>query len=100
MRYDTPVFFQRVRPGGYDPSTGNHGPDTITEEKRYASVADTGANTMTLVYGEFKQGSLTIQLQTHYKKAFDRVRVGEKVYRVDFERKFRVKHYLVVSEVE
>ena len=62
--------------------------------------SDTGTETMNLVYGEIKQGSLTIQLQTHYKELFNRIRVGRKVYRVDFERKLRTKHVFVVSEVQ
>lgn len=98
MRYDTPVFFQRIRPGGYDPDSGNYGEDIVTEEKRYADVTDTGESTLKLVYGDARQGSKTIRLQTHYKKSFDRIRIGEKPYRVDFSRKLRTKHIFIVSE--
>ena len=97
MRYDTPVFFQSVTPGKLNAETHNYDDDTVTEEKRYASVTDTGAQKLQLVYGSIKQGSLTIRLQQPYTNSFDRVRVGEKLYRVDFSR--RGKNF-VVSEVQ
>lgn len=100
MRCDTEVFFQSIVPGGYDEATGDYGDDIVSEEKRYASVTDTGTETMNLVYGSIKQGSKTVRLQTHYKKPFDRIRIGNALYRVDFERKLRTKHVFVVSEVQ
>lgn len=100
MRCDTEVFFQSIVPGEYDKATGDYGDDIVSEEKRYASVTDTGTETMNLVYGSIKQGSKTVRIQTHYKKAFDRIRIGNSLYRVDFERKLRTKHVFVVSEVQ
>lgn len=100
MRCDTEVFFQSIVPGEYDEATGDYGDDIVSEEKRYASVTDTGTETMNLVYGSIKQGSKTVRLQTHYKKLFDRIRIGNALYRVDFERKLRTKHVFVVSEVQ
>ena len=100
MRYDTPVYFQKITPGEYDPSTGNYGDDAVEETLRYASVMDTGAELLKLVYDGPKQGSLTIQLQTHYTDPFDRIRVGKNVYSVDFSRKLRTKHTFVISEVQ
>ena len=100
MRYDTPVYFQKVIPGEYDPNTGNYADDTVEETLRYASVMNTGEERLKLVYDGPKQGSLTIQLQTHYTDPFDRIQVGEKVYNVDFSRKLRMKHAFVVSEVQ
>ena len=97
MRYDKPIFFRSVEPGEYNANTGNYGDDIITEKKRYASVTDTGAKTLGLVYGTIKQGSLTIRLQRPYKEPFNNIRVGEKIYRVDFER--HLKNF-VVSEVQ
>ena len=64
-----------------------------------ASVMDTGTNTMMLVYSGIKEGSLTIHLQNHYDKPFDRIRVGNKTYGVDFSRKLRTKQVYVASEV-
>ena len=100
MRYDTPVYFQKITSGEYDPKTGNYGDDTVEETLRYASVMNTGEDTLRLVYDGPKQGSLTIQIQNHYTEPFDRIRVGEKVYSVDYSRELRTKHVFVVSEVQ
>ena len=99
MRYDTLIYFQRVAAGAYDPETGDYGSDTVTEAARYAAVMDTRTETMQLVYGELKQGSLTVPIQTHYTDPFDRIRIGEKHYRVDLRRRLRVKESFVLSEV-
>lgn len=100
MRCDTEVFFQSITPGEYDESTGDYEEDKITEEKKHASVTDTGTDMMNLVYDAIKQGSKTVRLQMHYKKPFDLIRIGNVLYRVDFERKLRTKHVFVVSEVQ
>lgn len=100
MRYDTAVYFQKITSGEYDPKTGNYADDAVEETLRYASVMNTGEEKLKLVYDGPKQGSLTIQLQTHYTEPFDRIRVGETVYRVDSSRKLRVKHTFVVSEAQ
>lgn len=100
MRYDTPVYFQRITPGEYDQSSGDYGAGEVTETMRYASVTSTGTDTINQVYGELKQGSYTVRIQNHYDEAFDRIRIGTKVYRVDFSRKLRTKHVFVVSEVQ
>ena len=100
MRYDTPVYFQRITPGEYDPDTGNYADDIVEETLRYASVMNTGEETLRLVYDGPKQGCLTIQIQNHYTEPFDRIRVGNKLYAVDFSRKLRLKHVFVVSEVQ
>lgn len=99
MRYDKPIFFQRITPGEFNASTGDYGEDVVAEVQKRASVTDTGANTLKLVYGEIKQGSLTVRLQTHYTEPFDRIRIDDKRYRVDMERKLRNAHVFVVSEV-
>lgn len=99
MRYETPIYFQRVTPGSYNPATGNYGEDTVEETLRYASVMDTGTETMRLVYGEIRQGSLTVHIQNHYLDVFDRIRIGGKVYAVDDRRRLRVKETFIVSEV-
>ena len=49
MRYDTPIFFQMVVPGEYDKKTGNYVDNQIKEVIRYASVKDTGVDTMKLM---------------------------------------------------
>lgn len=100
MRYDTPVYFQKITPGEYDPDTGDTTEDTIKETERFASVYSTGAEMLNLVYGQIRQDSLTIQLQTQYKASFDRIRIGDTVYKVDTVQNLRVKQYFVVSEVQ
>lgn len=100
MRYDTTIFFQRIMAGAYDEATGDYGPETIVETKCFASVRNTGIETLNLIYGELKQGSMTVQLLQHYNEPFDRIRIGEKVYRVDFQRRLHNKHTFVVSGVQ
>lgn len=100
MRYETPIFFRRVVPGDYNADTGNYEAGTVTEVKRYASVTDSSTQTMMLVYGALKQGSLTIRLQQHYTEPFSNIRVGDKVYSVDLERRLRTAQSFVLSEVQ
>ena len=49
MRYDKPVYFQKIIPGEYNPKTGNYGDDTVEETLRYASVMNTGEEQLRLV---------------------------------------------------
>lgn len=100
MRYDTPIYFQKITPGEYDPNTGDYGADKIQEAEIYASVMDTRSEMLRLVYNGPMQGSLTIQLQNHYTDPFDRIRVGNRIYKVDYTRRLRVKQTFVVSEVK
>ena len=100
MRYDTPVYFRRILPGAYAPSEGDYVADSFEETEVYASVMDTRAETMRLVYGEIRQGSKTIHLQNHYTKPFDQIRIGDKLYSVDYKRTLRVKQGFVLSEVQ
>lgn len=100
MRFDTLIFFQKIVRGEYDPATGNYKEDTIAETKCYANVTDAGVETLNLIYGGLKQGVYVVRLQNHYNKSFNRIRIGQKVYRVDFSRKLRSKQVFVVSEVQ
>lgn len=100
MRFDTPIFFQQLIPGDYNPDTGDYGPDKISETKRYASVTSAGVETLNLIYGELKQGSFTVRLQSRYPYLFDRIRIDRKIYRVDFTRNLRSKQVFIVSEVQ
>jgi hypothetical protein len=97
MRYDTPIYFQIVEQGEYDAATGNYGDDVLTEARRYASVTDSGVQTLQLIYGELKEGSKTVRLQRPYTDDYDRIRIGDKTYRVDFARH---QKSFVVSEVQ
>lgn len=102
MRYDTPIYFQSVTSGAYDPETGDYGEDTVAETLRYASVMDTRTETKRLVYGEIREGSLTVQLQQPYSEPFDCIRIGGKVYGVDHTTKPKTsrRQLFVVSEVQ
>lgn len=100
MRYDTPVFFRAVTPGDYDESTGNYRDDSVSETMVMASVMDTQTEAMKLVYGDIRQGSLTLTIQNHFDQTFDNIRIGDKVYRVDRTRRLRVKQSFIVSEVQ
>ena len=100
MRFDTPVFFQLIRQGEYNPKTGNYADSEPAETKVYADVTDTGTDTMNIIYGQIRQGSKVIRLQSHYTKTFNCIRLGNKQYRADFERKLRAKHVFIVSEVQ
>jgi hypothetical protein len=100
MRYDKAIFFQKLIPGEYNKDTGNYEDDRVEEFLIHASVMDTGIETKKLLYGDIKQDSKTIHLQTIYKKPFDFIRIGGKRYKVDHERRLRQKQVLTVSEVQ
>ena len=100
MRFDTPIFFQRLISGKYDATTGDYLPDSAEEFQRWASVTDSGEKTLLLVYGEIRQGCKTIRLLTPYKEPFDRIRIGVKFYKVDSRRTLRKMQVFVVSEVQ
>lgn len=100
MRYDTPIFLQWITEGEYNPSTGNYEESAIDEKKHYASVTDSGAETLNLIYGEIRQGVKTVRVQGNCTDVFDYMRIGRKQYRVDFSRELHNKHVFVVSEVQ
>lgn len=100
MRFDTPLYFQLVQRGAYDENTGDYDKDIVIEHKRYAAVNSTGVNTLKLMYGEIKEGCLTVRLQRPYKENFDRIRIGEKLYKVDTQKPLENKTVFIVSEVQ
>lgn len=99
MRYDKVIFFVRET-SEYNAESGDYETTKTQEAARLASVQDTQTETMQVVYGGLKQGSLSIQLQYPYEEAFDYIKCGAKKYRVDYERRLRRKHTFVVSEVQ
>lgn len=99
MRYDTPIEFRQVEKGLYNTATGDYGEDSHSGVTRYASVSDTGAETVKLVYGNLKQRSLTVQLQNPYDAKYDQILIKGRPYKVDFRRILRTKETLIVSEV-
>ena len=100
MRFDTPIYFQRVESGSYNADTGDYDEDKITERKAYASVNDTGVTTMNVVYGSIKQGSVTARIQGRYAEPFDYIRIGEKRYRVDSRKTLTKIQAFILSEVQ
>jgi hypothetical protein len=100
MRFETPVYFQSVKQGEFDLASGNYETETVEETKKYASVTNSGTETMNLIYGSLKQGSLTVRIMGEYKEPFRYIRVGKKRYKVDFNRVLRSKHTFVISEVQ
>lgn len=101
MRYDTEIIFRKTIPGAYDRSTGNYGADTFEDETAWASVMDTRAETLQLVYGKIIQGSLTVHIQNRHDEPFDEILIGGKPYRVDYSRVLRgIRQVFIVSEVQ
>ena len=100
MRYDTPIYFESVSPGGYDEETGNYGEPEVRSVRKLASVISTSEERMMLIYGSIRSGSMTVTLQTAYTEPFDRIRIGQKSYKVDREQKLRQKQAFVISEIQ
>lgn len=100
MRYDTPIYFENVSPGEYDEETGDYGGPAVRGTRRLASVAATSEERMMLIYGSIRSGSMTVTLQTAYTEPFDRIRIGQKTYKVDRERTLRQKQAFVISEIQ
>lgn len=98
MRYDTPIYFQTITPGEYDPATGDYGDPTAKETMKLASVMDTQTDTMMQVFGEIRQDSKTAHIQTHYAEPFDAIRIGDKVYQVAHRRTLRFKDTFILKE--
>lgn len=98
MRYDKEICFCRYGSKTYDPDTGDYVDSDPELTSRPASVMDTTVQTMNLVYGEIREGSLIIHLQNHYNDPFDRIIYKGKKYRVDAKRNLRTKQVFIVSE--
>lgn len=99
MRFDTPIYFQSIKKGAYNAKTGDYEPDVVTEVKTYADVTDTKTEALTLIYGKLKQGAKVVRLLRPLPvlMSFDRIRIGDKIYIVDFSRR---KKAFYVSEVQ
>ena len=100
MRFDTPIFFQKITQGAYDSSTGNYAYDSISEVERYAAVTDTQTEIKQILYGGISQNGLTVRIQNGYNRTFDYIRIGKVRYKVDGSRKLRTKQVYYVSEVQ
>ena len=99
MRYDTAVYFQTLAQGAYDEETGDYSDPTIAEVQRTASVIETSDETKQLLYGNVTEKSKIISLLNAYVGHFDRIRIGNVLYRVDQRTTLRKKQSFVVSEI-
>lgn len=100
MRYDTPIFFQKVTQGKYDPNTGDYEESTTEETCVMASVMDTRTEIMRIVYGTIQQGSLTVHILNHYNDKFDSIRIGDRIYNLDYKRSLRNKQTFILHEAQ
>ena len=99
MRYDKTITFVTEGAKTYDGTTGDYTAGEPSREACPAAVMDTRAETLSLVYGSIRQGSLTIHIQNHHRMDFDWIEYGGKRYRVDYVRHLRWKDVYIVSEV-
>ena len=100
MRYDTPIYFEKLSPGVYDETVGDYGEPVVVSTKRLASVVNTSDKQMHLIYGGIREGSKTISLLNAYGEVFDRIRIGSKLYTVDRRISLRTKQAFVCSEIQ
>lgn len=96
MRYDREALFQTVEEQYQD--NGDYTETVVEEHTEYCSVAYTDLQTMHLVYGAIRQGSLTIHLQNYIGYDFNRIVIEGKKYVVDDEIDLRFKKVYVISE--
>ena len=69
LRYDAYSFSEGFS-GEYNPQTGNYAEDEIEENTCFALVSETQTEMLKLVYGNLRQGSLTVQVQNHICEPF------------------------------
>ena len=98
MRYDTPVYFRKEKAIRYNPKTGDYDDPEIEETAYMASVVNTRDEYLERIYGKAVSGSLTVHLQNKVPGSFDRIRIKDRVYSVDYVRTLRVKQAFIVSE--
>lgn len=96
MRYDRKALFQTVEE--HYQSNGDYVEEVVEEHTEYCSVAYTDLQTMHLVYGAIRQGSLTIHLQNYVGYSFNRIVIDGKSYVVDDAIDLRFKKVYVISE--
>lgn len=101
MRFDTPIWFVREGEEKYNPKTGDYDSEEDPQkELELASVNDTKTETMVLLYGKIRQGSLTVRIQGQHSNPFDYMEINGKKYGVDQVRQLRTKTTYFVSEVQ
>lgn len=98
MRYDKKVLFQRVI-DVYQPN-GDYVSGIAEEVTDYASIVNTDFDTMRLVYGEIKEGSITLHLLNKIAFVFNQIVIDGKTYSVDQVINQRTKQAYILSEVQ
>ena len=98
MRYDTRIYFVKEGEDVYDYDTGDYITTEPTKEEAWANVSDTGTERMRLIYGNLKQGAITVRIVGKYDKEFDYIEVKGKKYNVDAFRTFRNDQAFNLSE--
>lgn len=96
MRYDKLVKFQMVNSVYTD--KGDYEEQITSEYTEYASIVDTDFQTMAIVYGGIKQGSITLHLLNKVKYNFNRIVYEDKVYTVDQVINQRTKQAYILSQ--
>ena len=96
MRYDTKALFQLVE-DTYD-SIGDYTETVKEQHTEYCAVQSTDLQTMHIVYGEIRQGSITISLQNYIGYAFNRIVINGVPYVVDQAYTLRTKKVYIASQ--
>ena len=98
MRYDQRIYFVKEGEDEYDYATGDYVTTEPVKREAWANVSDTGTERMQLIYGNLKQGAITVRIQGKYEEAFDYIEVENKKYNVDAFRTFRNDQAFNLSE--
>lgn len=96
MRYDTKAVFQLVEET-YQ-ANGDYAETVAEQHTEYCAIQSTDIQTMHLVYGAIRQGSITMHLQNPVGYTFNRVVIDNVPYVVDQKIPFRVKTAYILSE--
>src|SRR5699024_6448142 len=98
MRYSVPIYFVMETEPVYDYETGDYIDGQPIKDEMWANVSDTGTERMQLIYGNLKQGAITVRIVGKYDKEFDYIEVEGKKYNVDAFRTFRNDQAFNLSE--
>ena len=100
MRFDTRIAFVKAASGEYNEETGDWEDEEAIMTYDWADVTQTGEETLRLIYGEIREGVLTVRIQGRHRDPFDYILIGGKKYHVDRRRPLRRMDVFVVSEVQ
>lgn len=97
MRYDVKAHFQQVEEQ-YNTITGDYAEEVVEDHIEYVAVQGTDIQTMHILYGGIRQGSITLHLQNFVGYAFNRVVIDNVPYVVDDAIDLRVKKVYILSQ--